>query len=182
MPFGQVWGRILGYGHGQNNFGWFFCEEEVMNFKRGFKRLFLFISIIAFCASMIISSVYLHNETKKELPRRLEILNNYRSWLEEKERILSDKSKLSEIDKENKERGLPSTSKCVVYFREDISRLEKLIPPKVYFYNSIWAFSVSLGVFTSIWIAYYILRYFLIWIVNPLMKWLVLGFCEDKKE
>jgi cell division protein FtsX len=152
-----------------------FLKEENMNCKRGFKRITFFISIIAFLVSGIMSFVYFYNETKEELPRRLESLKIHQSLLEEKE---------SEVSEKLREQSpvLLKDLNLIDYYKKDISSIKKLIPPAAYFYNLIFTFFISLGVFISIWIAYYILRYFLIWIINPLMKWLVLGFAEEKPK
>ena len=68
------------------------------------------------------------------------------------------------------------------FYKKDISRIKKLIPPTAYFYNLIFTFFISLGAFISIWIAYYILFYFLKWPVFHLFRWLVLGFADEKPK
>ena len=96
-----------------------------MNWEKGLNRLTLTISIIAFLVTVIISSVYYYNETKKRLPRMLESLNNYRSWLKEEETIFSDKSLLSEENKRKKEYGLPSVSGCISLWKKEISKAKQ---------------------------------------------------------
>lgn len=146
-----------------------------MNFKRGFKRLTFLISIIAFLVSVIMSSIYFYNETRKNLSHNLEFLELERSLLEEKESEVSAKMR------EQSPIHLVDLN-LIDHYKRQISIREKQIPPRAYFYNSIWGFSVSLGVFISIWLAYYILFYFLKWPVFRSLRWLALGFCEDKKE
>ncbi|MCH7884339.1 MAG: hypothetical protein IIC01_03730 [Planctomycetes bacterium] len=144
-----------------------------MNFKRGFKRLTFFISIIAFLVSGIMSSIYFYNETRKNLSHHLEFLEFDRTLLEEKE---------SEVSEKLREQSpvLLKDLNLVAYYKKDISRREKQIPPAAYFYNLIFTFFISLGIFISIWIAYYILFYFFKWPVFHLFRWLALGFREDK--
>jgi len=49
-------------------------------------------------------------------------------------------------------------------------------------YSSLAGLGCGVSSFIAVWIAFYVLMYFLKWVVFPLFKWPALGFCEDKKE
>ena len=144
-----------------------------MNWKKGFKRITLLISIVIALGVGITMFICFYNETKNDLPHNLESLAIARSLLEEKHSEVSAKLK-------EKSSILLKNLDIIELYKREISIRERKIPPKAYVYNSIWALSFSLGGFVSVWLAYYILIYFLKFAVFPLFKWLALGFCEDK--
>ena len=142
-----------------------------MNYDRGFKRITILISIIAFIITCLISSVYFYRETRKNLSHNLEFLEMERSLLEEKEKEVSE-----QLKERNSVRLIDLD--LIDLYKRQISIREKQIPPKSHVHNLILALSISLAIFISIWIIYFIFRITLI-IIIKVIKWLILGFADN---
>lgn len=132
-----------------------------MNWKKGFKRITLLISIVVAIGVGVSIGVFTADEYKKE-NQRLQSL-----------REGSDSGKI-----------------CVFKGAGEVPTEVKDTPiPLIIINSSLAGLAVGAGSFIAIWIAYYILFYFLKWPVFYLLKrfalvlkWVAHGFRDDKPK